>query len=147
MAEAFEKGEHRPDYAPMAQSYEALMRELPDAWNILKKNGFEVELWTKKGEPYKNSAEMHKDMSNGHLYIRQSTNGFGPVENMTNMTVNEFIKAQGLPEKFMASGKKGQASVLNAKGEFHPAITEVFPMLKQSKVKLGKTFLSYNDLF
>ncbi len=147
MAEAFEKGEHRPDYAPMAQSYEALMRELPDAWNILKKNGFEVELWTKKGEPYKNSAEMHKDMSNGHLYIRQSTNGFGPVENMTNMTVNEFIKAQGLPEKFMASGKKGQAPVLNAKGEFHPAITEVFPMLKQSKVKLGKTFLSYNDLF
>ena len=147
LAESFDKLEHKSDYAPMVESYNAFTKELPKAYEILKKNGFEVELWKGKGEPYKNSAEMHKDMAKGHLYIRQTTTGFGPVENM-NITVNEFIEAQNLPEKFMVSGKMGKEPTLNAKGEFHPVITELFPMLKQSGLKTSKgEQLTYNDLF
>ena len=150
LAKAFKNGEHKSDYVPMIESYKALNKQLPKIYEALIKEGFKVEIWKGKGEPYENSAAAAKDMANGHLYIRQSTTGFGPVEDM-NITINEFIKAQNLPEKFVVGDKwsiKGNEPVLNAKGEFHPYIVELFPMLGRSGIKTAKgENLTYNDVF
>ena len=148
LAKGYEKLEHRPNYGPLKESYESLGKELVSQWKILEKEGFEIEVWKGKGEPYKNSAEAMKDMANGHLYIRQTKNGFGPMENLEGVTVSQFIKEMGLPDKFQPSVRLGKEMAIDANGNFHPHLVENYPMLRQSgiKAKSGEN-LTYNDLF
>ena len=148
LAKGYEKLEHRPNYGPLKESYESLNKELVSQWKILEKEGFEIELWKGKGEPYKNSAEAMKDMANGRLRIRQTKDGFGPMENLDGVTVNQFIKEMGLPDKFQLSVRLGKEMAIDANGNFHPHLVENYPMLRQSgvKAKSGDN-LTYNDLF
>lgn len=69
IAAAYEKMQHNPDDPRVRQAYQALQRETADQFHYIKAHtGLQTEPYTGLGEPYKNSAEMFKDINeNNHL--------------------------------------------------------------------------------
>lgn len=72
-ADYFEKTPHNPNNPEVQKSYNSLKTDISDQWNHATKDmGIKFEPWTKEGQPYKNSAEMMKDVRNNHhLYFYQ----------------------------------------------------------------------------
>jgi hypothetical protein len=70
IADAYEAMQHEPNAPEVRVSYEALKKDVADQYQYLKDQGYTLEPWTKEGQPYKNSAEMKKDVQdNKHLYF------------------------------------------------------------------------------
>lgn len=78
VADAYEAAPHIPDDPKVKAAYQALATETRAQWDYLTKQGVKFEPWTKKGQPYKNSAEMREDVKqNKHLWFFPTENGYG----------------------------------------------------------------------
>lgn len=78
IADAFDQMEHKPDDPEVMASYEAMAKETLDQYSVLQKNGVKVIIYEGKGEPYKNSAEMLKDLrENNRIFILSTEKDFG----------------------------------------------------------------------
>lgn len=70
IASAYEQAKHEPDNPAVKSSYDAFKQETLDQYRFLKAQGVKFEPHTGEGQPYKNSAEMLKDVEqNKHLSI------------------------------------------------------------------------------
>lgn len=78
IADAYENMAHDPKNPEVKAAYDALMKETKPQFEELVKAGIKFELWNGKGEPYKNSKEMLKDLQeNKHLFILPNEEAFG----------------------------------------------------------------------
>jgi hypothetical protein len=78
IADEYEKLVDNPDDPEVQKAYQAMADETMEQFNAIDKSGVKVEIWTGKGEPYKNSEEMIKDVrDNKHMYIFSTEEGFG----------------------------------------------------------------------
>ncbi|MEG9884912.1 MAG: hypothetical protein V6Z86_09995, partial [Hyphomicrobiales bacterium] len=75
-ADIHQKAKHRPNTAEVAKTYNALTSELKAQFQQLGE--LDIETWTQSGEPYASPAEMLADIAKGHLYLRMSSDMFGP---------------------------------------------------------------------
>jgi hypothetical protein len=77
-ADAFDEMKHEPDNPEVKAAYEAMAKETIDQFSALEGNDYKVEIYEGKGEPYKSSQEMLKDLrENKHLFILSTENDFG----------------------------------------------------------------------
>jgi hypothetical protein len=66
----YESAKHDPTDPAVKASYDAMKAETLAQWKFLESNGVRFERWTKDGQPYSNSQEMMKDVTNNrHLYF------------------------------------------------------------------------------
>jgi len=78
IADAFDQMEHKPYDPEVRASYEAMAKETMDQFGVLQKNGVKVVIYEGEGEPYKNSAEMLKDLrENNQIFILSTEKDFG----------------------------------------------------------------------
>jgi hypothetical protein len=79
VADWMDQAKHSPNDPAVKQAYSALAHETKAQFDHLIKIGnVKFEAWDGKGEPYRNSAEMLKDVrENGHLWFFRTENGFG----------------------------------------------------------------------
>jgi hypothetical protein len=78
IADEYDKMEHAPNDPEVKEAYTAMATETMEQYDMLEKAGYKVELYEGEGEPYANSAEMVKDLSeNKHLYVFATDSGFG----------------------------------------------------------------------
>jgi predicted GNAT family acetyltransferase len=79
-ADAYEAATDNPSAPEVKRAYDALATETKAQWDALASAGYKIEPWTGTGEPYKNSADMVKDMEeNKHLWFFATDNGFGTL--------------------------------------------------------------------
>jgi len=81
VADWYQGAKHEPDNEKVKASYEAFKNETVKQWDYLTKLGYKMEPWTGKGQPYKNSAEMAKDVQeNKHIWFFPTEQGYGAGE-------------------------------------------------------------------
>jgi len=105
IADAYDQMENNPNDPEVKNAYNAMANETVDQFKYLIDNGYEVELYDGKTEPYKNSEEMLKDLrDNKHLYVFSTEEGFGdtPISE-TDRQENPLLKDSGFTDK---NGKK-----------------------------------------
>ena len=69
--------EHQPDSPDVQSAYNAMKSEVMDLFKSL--GDIRIRAWTDASEPYTNPAEMVNDiLDNGNLYLRLTTDMFGP---------------------------------------------------------------------
>jgi SAM-dependent methyltransferase len=79
IADFYESAKHDPENPEVKAAYSAFTNEIKDQWQHLTNSGVHVEPWDKEGQPYRNSADMMKDVrDNHHLYFFPVDRGFGP---------------------------------------------------------------------
>ncbi len=83
IAEEFQKMQHNPHDPAVKAAYQALTDETLEQFQQMKKAGLKIEK-IKDGQenPYKNSADMHKDVAKGHLWFYPTESGFGSLTNV-----------------------------------------------------------------
>lgn len=75
IAAEYDAATHSPNDPKVKASYDVFKSETKDQWDFLKSKGVKFESWTGEGQPYKNSADMVKDVKdNGHLFFFQGKN-------------------------------------------------------------------------
>ena len=141
---------HRPNDPEVKMAYEAFMKENQLIMDILAENGYKIEIWKGKGEPYKNPSEMVADVANNkHLWVLSTKNAFGPTWKGENITVREFYDGQfgkGWYSRNVSKKKQvleGNKKILDKDGNFNEILLKDFPLLRESGVK-GFT---HNDVF
>lgn len=78
IADAFDSMKHQPNDPRVRASYEAMKRDVEDQYDFLLREGYKLEPWNQTGQPYKNSAEMRKDvLDNKHIWYFKTEEGFG----------------------------------------------------------------------
>lgn len=78
IADAFEAMPHTPGAPGVRAAYDALKRETLAQYNHLLQNGYRFTPWTGEGQPYRDSAEMMRDVrENRHLAYFPTDAGFG----------------------------------------------------------------------
>jgi uncharacterized protein YwbE len=105
IADAYDKMESNPNDPEVKAAYNAMANETVDQFKYLIDNGYTVELYDGKTEPYKNSEEMLKDLrDNKHLYVFSTEEGFGdtPITEKDRQE-NPLLKDSGFTDK---NGKK-----------------------------------------
>lgn len=91
-ADAYEAAKDSPDSPEVQKAYAALADETRAQWDAIEAAGYRMEPWTKEGQPYANSADMVRDVSeNKHLWFFPTENGFGTGE--TNSTHPLFAES------------------------------------------------------
>jgi hypothetical protein len=105
IADAYDEMESNPNDPEVKAAYNAMANETVDQFKYLIDNGYNVELYDGKTEPYKNSEEMLKDLrDNKHLYVFSTEEGFGdtPITEKDRQE-NPLLKDSGFTDK---NGKK-----------------------------------------
>ena len=78
LADEYEAMKDAPTDRKVQEAYEVLAHETEMQYNAVIDKGYKLELWDGKGEPYANSAELLKDISdNKHMYVFATEGGFG----------------------------------------------------------------------
>jgi len=78
MADVYEAAKNTPLDKDVQRAYKALAKESKEQFEVLKKDGYVVELWDGANQPYENSTEMVEDLKdNKHLYVFSTEEGFG----------------------------------------------------------------------
>lgn len=78
MADVYEAAEDMPNDPEVQKAYKALAEESKSQFDLLIDNGYSVEMFDGKGEPYANSKEMLADLKdNKRLVIFSTEEGFG----------------------------------------------------------------------
>lgn len=78
IADAYDALVDSPNDPEVQSAYQAMADETMEQFDAIDKAGVKVEIWTGKGEPYKNSGEMIADVrDNKHMYIFSTEEGFG----------------------------------------------------------------------
>jgi hypothetical protein len=81
IADYYDEAKSDPKSPEVKASYQALADETMAQYRVMQKAGVKIEPWEGKGEPYKNSAEMVRDVAeNKHLWFFRTENGFGEGE-------------------------------------------------------------------
>ena len=105
IADAYDEMQSNPNDPEVKAAYNAMANETVDQFKYLIDNGYIVELYDGKTEPYKNSEEMLKDLrDNKHLYVFSTEEGFGdtPITEKDRQE-NPLLKDSGFTDK---NGKK-----------------------------------------
>jgi hypothetical protein len=105
IADAYDEMQSNPNDPEVKVAYNAMANETMDQFKYLIDNGYTVELYDGKTEPYKNSEEMLKDLrDNKHLYVFSTEEGFGdtPITEKDRQE-NPLLKDSGFTDK---NGKK-----------------------------------------
>lgn len=77
VADWMEQAKHEPENPEVKEAYKALAKETIEQFKAISKD-VTVTPYEGEGEPYRNSAEMSKDVvENKHLYYFRTENGFG----------------------------------------------------------------------
>jgi hypothetical protein len=96
LADWFDKEHTKPNEAEVQKSYSALKDQVRSQYDMMVKAGYSIEPWTGKGEPYKSSADMVRDVSeNKHLYFFPTDNGFGSSEKF-DVSKNPMLEPSGV---------------------------------------------------
>lgn len=105
IADAYDEMESNPNDPEVKAAYNAMANETVDQFKYLIDNGYTVELYDGKTEPYKNSEEMLKDLrDNKHLYVFSTEEGFGDTAiTEKDRQENPLLKDSGFTDK---NGKK-----------------------------------------
>jgi len=78
IADAFQSMEHTPNDPIVRQAYQEMVDQTIEQYKRIADAGYKVEIYDGSGEPYKNSAEMIKDVrENQHLYVLPTEKEFG----------------------------------------------------------------------
>lgn len=78
VADHFEAAKHDPHNPEVKAAYDALARETMAQYRAMREAGIKIEPFEGRGEPYKNSAEMMRDVrDNKHLYFLRTENAYG----------------------------------------------------------------------
>ncbi|MCU1301738.1 MAG: hypothetical protein JWQ87_2022 [Candidatus Sulfotelmatobacter sp.] len=100
IADAYEAMTHDPKNPAVERSYNALKRDTEEQWDFAqRKLGVKFESWKKEGQPYKDSAEMMKDVrDNKHLWFFQggdmpADHPMAEVDPRTGLTYNDMFRA------------------------------------------------------
>lgn len=72
IAKWYDAAKHTPNDPAVKASYDALKKETLAQFKFLEKKGIKIEPWTREGQPYADSKEMHADAQNNkHLWFFQ----------------------------------------------------------------------------
>lgn len=100
IADAYEAMAHDPKNPAVERSYNSLKRDIEEQWDYAqRKLGVKFEPWKKEGQPYKDSAEMMKDVrDNKHLWFFQggdmpADHPMAEVDSRTGLTYNDMFRA------------------------------------------------------
>ena len=78
IADAYENMKDNPEDLEVQEAYNDLAEETIDQYKAMTDNGYEIEIYEGKGEPYANSKEMIDDLKNNkHIYIFSTASGYG----------------------------------------------------------------------
>lgn len=78
LADWFDKAPSDPSDPAVRNAYRSLIDQVKSQYEAMRKAGYEIEPWTGKGEPYKSSADMVRDVrDNKHLWFFLTDQGFG----------------------------------------------------------------------
>lgn len=78
IADYYDSAKHDPQNPEVQKAYDALTRETLAQYDAMVGAGIQVEPYTGRGEPYKNSTEMMRDVrENKHLYFLKTEGAFG----------------------------------------------------------------------
>lgn len=78
VSDFYETAQHAPTDPAVAESYGALARETEAQYNSIIAAGYKLEPFTGKGEPYKTSADMVRDVrENKHLFYLPTAEAYG----------------------------------------------------------------------
>jgi hypothetical protein len=78
IADAFSDMMHNPNDPEVKAAYTAMAKETLQQYRSIKDAGYNIEIYDGSGEPYKNSADMIKDVrENKHLFVLSTEKGFG----------------------------------------------------------------------
>lgn len=99
IADAFEELQHTPDDPLTQASYQAMAQETIDQFEAIQKAGYQVEIFTGEGEPYKNSEAMIADVTyNKHMFIFATESGFGSEKGVESSTENPLLADSGFKD-------------------------------------------------
>lgn len=100
IADFYDTTQNDPNDAAVKASYDALARETLRQYQYIRNAGYDIEPWTKGGEPYANSTEMVKDVTdNKHLFFKPTGNDIDPENLMAepsgvgNFSLNDIFRA------------------------------------------------------
>ena len=103
IADEFEAMKHDPNNPKVREAYDAMVSETIDQYKTLEKDGYKVEIYEGKGEPYKSSKEMLADLrENKHLYVLSTEKEFGSGITEAQRAENPLLKDSGIKD---ANGK------------------------------------------
>ena len=94
IADHFEASKSNLTDPEVKGSYEALAKEAMDQYKAMTAAGYKIEPYEGKGEPYKSSEDMLKDVhDNKHLYFLKTEGNFGAGSEATD---NPMLKSAGV---------------------------------------------------
>ena len=99
IADAYEAIKHEPGDPAVKASYDALKKGIDDQWNNAVEAGVDFEPWSKKGQPYADSAAMKADVDeNHHLWFFRggempADHPLAQVDPVTGFTYNDKLRA------------------------------------------------------
>jgi hypothetical protein len=100
IANAFEEMAHNPNDPEVKAAYNAMAKETLQQYKAVEDAGYKVEIYEGKGEPYKNSQEMTKDVrDNKHLFVLSTEKEFGsnPITDQQREE-NPLLKESGIKD-------------------------------------------------
>jgi hypothetical protein len=100
IADEYDKMPHQPNHPAVKEAYHHLVKEVGQQYDhATKQMGMKFEPWKGKGEPYKNSEEMRKDVTENH-HLNFFTGGDMPkdhplagVDPKTGLSHNDKFRA------------------------------------------------------
>lgn len=98
IADFYDEAKHDPSNPAVKAAYEALTRETRTQWQAMQEAGIKAEPWEGKGEPYKDSAAMMKDVrENKHLwFFPTDDNSFGEAKTSLAARDNPLLENSGV---------------------------------------------------
>lgn len=96
VADTFDKLQSNPNDPEVKRAYTALGSEVKAQWDAMTgPGGIKVELWDKKGQPYKDSTEMKNDVEkNKHMYVFPTEQGYGTNQSVS--TQHPLLSSTGV---------------------------------------------------
>jgi GNAT superfamily N-acetyltransferase len=96
IADWFETAKHEPLNPEVEAAYRSLADETKAQYQQMVDAGIQIEPFTGKGEPYKNSAEMMADVrDNKHLYFLRTENAYGAGDG-AGLAANPLLEPSGI---------------------------------------------------
>jgi hypothetical protein len=97
VADHYDAAKSDPKDEQVKASYKALASEVLDQYHAMVRAGYEVQPWTGKGEPYKNSTDMVRDVAaNKHLFYKPTESSFGQTEGEKSVSENPMLADSGI---------------------------------------------------
>lgn len=100
LADAYDSMANNPDDPQVKQAYQEMADQTVNQYKAIADAGYKIEIYNGNGEPYKNSAEMTKDVrENKHLFVSSTEKNFGS-ENITEdqRKQNPLLKNSGIKD-------------------------------------------------